>query len=78
MSKLLSTLRAEPIRAILYPLLAILVGVLVARGLVDQFSADIIIGIVGAVLGVPAAEAARAKVSPVARPVAGMPSGERG
>ncbi|UGT65338.1 hypothetical protein LTT66_18380 [Nocardia gipuzkoensis] len=64
MSKLISALRAEPVRAILYPLLAILVGVLVTRGIVDQFSADIIIGIVGAVLGVPAAEAARAKVTP--------------
>ncbi|MGW4090031.1 hypothetical protein [Nocardia sp. NPDC004750] len=74
MSKILSTLRTEPVRAILYPLLVILAGVLVTRGVVDEFSADTIIGIVGAILGVPAAEIARAKVTPVSNPIAGMPS----
>lgn len=76
MSKLIAALRTEPIRTILWPVLVALAGVLVVRGIVDQFSADVIIGIVGAILGIPAAEAARAKVSPV-RPVTGLPS-ERG
>ena len=75
---IVSTLRTEPVRAILYPLLGILAGVLVARGIVDQFSADTVIGIVGAILGVPAAEIARAKVTPWPNPTAGMPRGEHG
>lgn len=63
----LSAVRAEPIRAIIYPLLAILVAALVARGTVDQSAADIITGVIAAVLGIPAAEVARAKVRPVAQ-----------
>ncbi len=64
MNAILSTVRSEPIRTILYPLLAILVGVLVARGVVDQSGADIITGVVAALLGIPAAEAARNRVTP--------------
>jgi hypothetical protein len=73
----LSAIRSEPIRTIMYPLLAILVGTLVARGTVDQSMADIITGVIAAILGIPAAEVARAKVRPIAKPVAGIP-GERG
>lgn len=76
MSKLISALRTEPIRALLWPVLVGIAGYLVVRGVVDQFSADMILVIVAAVLGIPAAEAARAKVTPVSRPVAGLP-GER-
>ncbi|MEV6432564.1 hypothetical protein [Nocardia sp. NPDC051463] len=68
MNAVLSALRSEPIRTILYPLLAVLVGVLVARGVVDESGADIITGIVAAVLGIPAAEAARKRVAPWPRP----------
>lgn len=77
MSKILSTLRTEPIRAVLWPVLLGLVGYLVVRGAVDQFSADMIVAILAAVLGIPAAEVARAKVTPDAKLRAGM-SSERG
>jgi hypothetical protein len=62
MNKILSTIRSEPIRAILYPVLVILIGTLVTKGILTDFSSDIVIGLIGAVLGVPAAEAARSKV----------------
>ena len=61
-------IRSEPIRTILYPVLGVVVAVLVAKGAITQFSADTIIAIIGAVLGVPvAAEIARLKVTPVAK-----------
>jgi hypothetical protein len=44
---------------------------------VDEFSADMIVAILAAVLGIPAAEVARAKVTPDAKLRAGM-SSERG
>jgi uncharacterized membrane protein YjjB (DUF3815 family) len=82
MSKLISALRTEPIRALLWPVLVGIAGYLVVRGVVDQFSADMIVAIVAAVLGIPAAEVARAKVTPdsklIGRTVAGIPRGERG
>lgn len=70
MSKILSTLRTEPIRALLWPVLVGIAGYLVVRGVVDEFSKDMILVIVAAVLGIPAAEAARAKVIPVGKAVA--------
>jgi uncharacterized membrane protein YjjB (DUF3815 family) len=75
MNKLLSTLRTEPIRALLWPVLVGIAGYLVVRGALDQFSADMIVAIVAAVLGIPAAEVARAKVTPDAKPIAGMRNG---
>lgn len=67
MSKILDTVRSEPIRTLLYPVLVVVIGALVAKGLVSDFSADTIIAIVAAVLGVPAAEAARGKVRPTVK-----------
>ncbi|MCC3333603.1 hypothetical protein [Nocardia abscessus] len=77
MTKLLSALRTEPIRALLWPVLVGIAGYLVVRGVVDQFSADMIVAIVAAILGIPAAEVARTKVTPDAKLRAGM-SSERG
>ncbi|WP_043735635.1 hypothetical protein [Nocardia asiatica] len=77
MSKILSTLRTEPIRVLLWPVLVGIAGYLVVRGVVDEFSADMILVILAAVLGIPAAEVARTKVTPDAKQRAGMPS-ERG
>jgi hypothetical protein len=77
MSKILSTLRTEPVRALLWPVLVGIAGYLVVRGVVDEFSADMILVILAAVLGIPAAEVARAKVTPDAKLRAGM-SSERG
>ena len=61
MTKILSVIQSEPIRTILYPVLLILIGALVAKGVLTDFSSDIVIGLIGAVLGIPAAEAARSK-----------------
>lgn len=77
MGKVIAILRTEPIRALLWPVLVGIAGYLVVRGAVDQFSADMILVIVAAILGIPAAEAARAKVTPDAKLRAGM-SSERG
>ncbi|WP_280248754.1 hypothetical protein [Nocardia abscessus] len=74
MSKILSTLRTEPVRALLWPVLVGIAGYLVVRGAVDEFSADMILVILAAVLGIPAAEVARAKVTPDAKLRAGMSS----
>lgn len=65
MNKLISAIRSEPIRSILYPVLGIVAAALVAKGALTQFSADTIIAIIGAVLGVPvAAEIARQRTQP--------------
>lgn len=68
----LAKLRAyEPIRLYVYPLLVILVGILLTRGVIDGATADLIRGLLEAlavgVLGVSAAEAARARVTPEAK-----------
>lgn len=65
---ILSKLRnSEPVRLYVYPILAVLVGVLVARGVIDDQAADLITGAVALILGVGAAEAARAKVTPAGK-----------
>ena len=53
----------EPLRAALYPLLAVLVVMLVK----DAETADVVMGIVALVLGVGGTEVARHKVTPVAK-----------
>ena len=65
MNKIISAIQSEPVRAIVWPLLAILVGALVAKGTITSSLGDVITAIVAALVGVPAAEAARAKVTPV-------------
>lgn len=55
----------EPVRKYLYALLLPLVGVLVYYGIVDNESAPLWIALATGVLGVPAVEVARSKVSPV-------------
>lgn len=69
---LLAKLRAyEPIRLYVYPLLVVLVGSLLARGIIDGATAELIRGLLEAlavgVLGISAAEAARAQVTPEAK-----------
>lgn len=79
MNSILSAIRSEPIRAILYPVLAVVATALVAKGALSQFSADTIIALIGAVLGVPvAAEIARLKVTPVAKLGSGEDAGSAG
>lgn len=61
---MIAKLRAsEPIRLFVYPALLALVVYLVGRGLVDAELADIITGAAALVLGIPAAELARRRVT---------------
>lgn len=59
---------SEPVRLYLYGLLAPVVAVLVAYGVVDDVTAPLWIALGTAVLGVAATEAARRHVTPVADP----------
>ncbi|MDL9944169.1 hypothetical protein QSJ19_00950 [Gordonia sp. ABSL11-1] len=67
--ELLSKLKAsEPVRLYLYPILVILIGYGVYRGVVDDSVATlVVIPALGVLLGIPATEAARAKVTPQAK-----------
>jgi hypothetical protein len=58
----------EPVRKYLYTLLVPVVAVLIYFGIVDNESAPLWIGLVTALLGVPAVEVARSKVTPVPKP----------
>jgi hypothetical protein len=55
----------EPVRAYLYPVLLAVVGVLVGYGIIEQTQAALWIALGAALLGVPAVESARSKVTPV-------------
>jgi hypothetical protein len=55
----------EPVRAYLYPVLLAVVGVLVGYGIIEQTQAALWIALGAALLGVPAVERARSKVTPV-------------
>lgn len=57
----------EPVRAAIYPLVALIVGFLVARGIVDGETGAFILAVVALVLGAFGVEIARSKVSPVGR-----------
>lgn len=61
--------RYEPVRRYLYSLLAPLASVLVVYGIASETIVATWIGLVTAVLGIPAVEAARARVTPLSRPV---------
>lgn len=55
--------RYEPVRSYLYTLLAPVVALLVFYGVVSDAAAPLWIGVLTAVLGVPAVEVARKKVT---------------
>lgn len=57
--------KSEPVRRWIYGVLAPLLAVLVFYGIVDSSAVALFIALGGAVLGVPAVEIARSKVSPV-------------
>lgn len=57
----------EPVRRYLYGLLVPLAAVLVAYGIVDNESAPLWIALATAVLGVPAVESARSRVTPTGK-----------
>jgi len=59
--------RSEPVRTTVYPVLILGLGVLVASGKLSSDTSDLITSVVGLALGITAAEAARAKVTPQAK-----------
>jgi len=59
----------EPVRLYLYTVLIAGIALLVSRGVVAADEALLWAALGAAVLGVPAVELARSKVSPVARPL---------
>lgn len=64
----ISILRSEPVRMLLHPLILALVAYLVTKGILDSNTSQIVLAVVAAVLGIPAVEAARARVTPVKTP----------
>lgn len=60
-------MKLEPVRTYLYGLLAPVLAVLVAYGVMDEQQTAVWFAVAVAVLGIPAVEVARAKVTPVAK-----------
>lgn len=56
---------SEPVRTYLYPVLIAVVALLVGYGILEQEQGALWIGLGAALLGVPAVEKARSKVTPV-------------
>lgn len=69
MEKVLAVLRREPVRVFLYPVLALVLGVLVTKGFITKEYENTITQFVVLLLGVPAVEIARSKVSPASSKV---------
>ncbi|MGQ4597537.1 hypothetical protein [Nocardia sp. R6R-6] len=73
MNKILTTLRSEPVRTLLYPLLVAAIGYGVTKGVISEDASGFIVAVVAAALGLPAVESARRRVSP-APPDSGEPA----
>ncbi|MFC9768946.1 hypothetical protein [Rhodococcus jostii] len=73
LTKIVNTLKAlresEPVRTTVYPILILALGLLVGSGTLSSDTSDLITALAGLVLGVGAAEVARAKVTPAGRVV---------
>lgn len=54
----------EPVRLLMYPAIVALVGYLVVNGTISDDFAQVIIAVIALMLGVPAIEAARGRVTP--------------
>lgn len=66
MSVLARWAATEPVRLYVYSVIAAVLAVLVAYGIVDEQMLPVILAAVSAIVAVPAVETARSKVSPVA------------
>jgi hypothetical protein len=64
MGRIASALRSNPVRSYLYGVGIAVEAVLVARGIITGNDAPLYVGLLTAVLGVPAVEVTRAKVIP--------------
>jgi hypothetical protein len=73
MNKVITILHSEPVRALLYPLLAALIGYGVVKGVLSSDLSGFVLAIAAAALGLPAVESARHRVSP-APPASGEPA----
>lgn len=65
MSRVLTALKREPVRAYVYAVVVALLTVLVATGVIDAELKDVLATAAGTLLLVDGAEAARSQVSPV-------------
>lgn len=66
MNDLIEKLKSEPVRVRMYAVLTLIVGYLLAKGVVGSDDAAFIGAVAAIVLGVAGVESARAQVSPVA------------
>lgn len=57
-------MNTEPVRMALYPLVALIVGFLVVKGVLSSDDADFILGLAVLILGALGIEVARSKVTP--------------
>jgi hypothetical protein len=64
MNKVLTILRSEPVRTLLYPVLVALVGYQVAKGVISSDRSDFILAVLAAARRLPAVESASRRVSP--------------
>lgn len=64
MSKLAQWAKEEPVRLYVYTVVAAILAVLVAYGVVDETALPVILAAATAILAVPAVETARSKVTP--------------
>ena len=64
MNRILTMLRSEPVRSLLYPVLVALIGYGVTTGVLTSDMSGLFIAVLAAALGLPAVESARRRVSP--------------
>jgi hypothetical protein len=64
MGKIIKSLRSNPVRSYLYTVGVAVEAVLVGRGVITDNDAPLYVGLLVAVLGVPAVEVTRSKVIP--------------
>lgn len=64
MNTVLTILHSEPVRTLLYPLLVAVIGYGVTTGVVSSDMSGFLLAVLAAVLGLPAVESVRRRVSP--------------
>lgn len=59
--------KSEPVRSYVYSVLAVLLGLLVAKGVIHNTELDLWLALAGTVLAVPSVELARKRVQPLSK-----------
>lgn len=67
MSNVVSWIESEPVLTRVGPAVLLIVGFLVARGVIDRDTYDMVLGVVGLILGGGGLAGARAAVTPTAK-----------